>query len=257
MVSPPKTPELALALDVPSLAEATQWVEQMDGTISLFKVGLQLFTKEGPAVVNMIHQQGGQVFLDLKFHDIPKTVEQAVSSACALGPRFLTIHTTSGPAAIAAAVRASESSGTTLLGVSVLTSLDTGDLQQLGWGTSPGDLMARLTQLGADQGLNGFVCSPQECHDLRQQLGKESTLVVPGIRPEPMDQPDGTSTGHPHAGDAQTHPVPEQDDQKRAATPAQAVRAGANVLVVGRPIRNAPNPRAAAHRILKQIQSSP
>ncbi|MGA2570427.1 MAG: orotidine-5'-phosphate decarboxylase [Terracidiphilus sp.] len=224
---------LIVALDVPSAKAAAELVKRLEGTCRWFKVGLELFAAAGPSVVESIVKRGHSVFLDLKFHDIPNTVAGAVRSAAALDVRMMTVHAAGGPAMLAAARAALDgvANPPELLAVTVLTSMDAAQLRAIGTRRSPSaqvELLAR-TALGA--GIRGFVCSPQEAAALRVLAGPEGILVVPGIRP---------------AGG-------EAGDQKRIATPAEALRAGASYLVLGRPITQAPDPAEAADAILKEM----
>jgi len=227
---------LAFALDYPRLADATPVLSSLSSTIGFAKIGLELFTREGPDAVRQVRQAGVEVFLDLKLHDIPETVERAVASACALGVSLLTLHCSGGPAMIERAVKRceSEATGLRLLGVTVLTSLDGSDLAAVGVPSSPSEQALRLARLASSHGLHGFVCSPKEAAALRSALGPEATLVTPGIRPAGADV----------------------QDQKRAATPASAIRDGADILVVGRPIRDAADPAAVAIQIVAEVDQA-
>ncbi len=224
---------LAFALDFPNLHSAQSLLPRLAPFVGFAKIGLELFTREGPNAVRFAQQHGFDVFLDLKLHDIPETVERAVAAACALGVRLLTIHTSGGPAMIKRAVdRATkESSGLTLLGVTVLTSLDDSDLATIGCAGNASDQVLRLARLGAAAGLDAFVSSPNEVALLRAALGVRPKLVTPGIRPS------GAGV----------------QDQKRAATPERAILDGADLLVVGRPIREAADPASAAGSRLAEV----
>jgi orotidine-5'-phosphate decarboxylase len=221
-------------LDVPDLGTASAWVDRLAASVGVFKVGLQLFTAEGPAAVRRVHERGGACFLDLKLHDIPATVASAVTSAAGLGVRYLTVHAANGPRALEAAAAAARPTGTRLLAVTVLTSLGPDELRAVGLEGSPEAAALRLARLARDAGIDGFVTSPHECATLRRELGGDALLVVPGVRPQ---------------GSA-------PDDQRRAATPGEATRAGADLLVVGRPIRGAQDPVAAAQAIAAEIASA-
>jgi len=225
---------LILALDVPDLATARLWIERLAPTVGVFKVGLELFTAAGPSAVAAVHEAGAQCFLDLKLHDIPKTVSSAVSSACELGVRYLTLHASAGPACLGAAAESAAGSSTQLLAVTVLTSMDEAEIASVGYTGSVEKAVHRLAKLAVDHGIDGLVCSPRECGMLRRNLGAGPHLVVPGVRPA------GAST----------------DDQRRIATPTQAILDGANALVVGRPIRNAEDPVQAAKGILREIEGA-
>lgn len=227
---------LIVALDVPTASAADDLIVRLEDTCHWFKVGLELFTAAGPAIVEKLAARGYSIFLDLKFHDIPNTVAGAVRSASALGVRLMTIHASGGPAMLTAARAAVETvpNPPQLLAVTVLTSMDAAQLQSTGIGRTPGDQAALLAKNGLEAGIQGFVCSPQEVASLRGLIGPEGILVVPGIRPE------GACAG----------------DQKRLATPAAALQSGANFLVVGRPITQAPRPAAAAEEILKEMAAA-
>ncbi len=233
MSAPPRD-RLVLPLDVPTLVEARSWVERLAGEVGVFKVGLQLFTAAGPDAVRLVHDAGARCFLDLKLHDIPATVGHAVKAACDLGVAYLTLHAANGPAGLRAAAEAAEGQDTTLLAVTVLTSLDQGELDAIGLEGSPAEAAQRLGRLSADSGVGGLVCSPHECAPLREALGSEIVLMVPGVRPA------GAAAG----------------DQRRIATPGEAIASGADLLVVGRPIRNAPDPVAAARAIVAEIAAA-
>ena len=208
-------------------------MNRLEGVCQWFKVGLELFTAAGPAVVETLVARGHSVFLDLKFHDIPNTVAGAVRSAAALGVRMMNVHASGGPAMLAAARAALEgvANPPQLLAVTVLTSMDAAQLKAAGVGRAPAEQVKLLAKMGLKAGIRGFVCSPQEVAALRALTGPEGVLVVPGIRPA------GAEAG----------------DQKRMATPADALRAGASYLVVGRPITQAPDPAEAAEAILKEM----
>jgi orotidine-5'-phosphate decarboxylase len=224
---------LIVALDVPDARAASLLVDRLDDTCSWFKVGLELFVAAGPAVLEPILRRGYSVFLDLKLHDIPNTVAGAVRSAAGLGTRMLTVHAGGGPAMLAAAQEAvaAFTNGPQLLAVTVLTSMDEMQLKAVGASRSPAGQVEFLARMGMDCGIRGFVCSPQEVAAVRSITGPEGTLVIPGIRP---------------AGDA-------AGDQKRIATPGDALRKGASYLVVGRPITQAADPARAAEAILAEM----
>ena len=224
---------LIVALDVPSAADALSLADSLTGVCTWVKVGLELFIAAGPAIVHELKNRGFSVFLDLKLHDIPNTVAGAVRSAAATGADMLTVHAAGGPAMLAVAADAARNSNRPiqLLAVTVLTSMDAGQLASVGVPASPFDQVALLARVAIDSGLRGLVCSPQEAASLRKILGDNITLVTPGIRPS--------------GSDAQ--------DQKRISTPAQAIADGATYLVVGRPITQAPDPRAAAQAVQLQI----
>jgi orotidine-5'-phosphate decarboxylase len=224
---------LIIALDVPNAAAAIDLVNRLEGTCAWFKVGLELFVAAGPGVLEPLIARGYSIFLDLKFHDIPNTVAGAVRAAANLGVRMMTIHALGGPAMLAAARSAIDgiSNPPELLAVTVLTSMDTDQVGAIGLRRQPSEQVELLAQMGLKAGIRGFVCSPQEVATLRRLTGPEGVLVIPGIRPA------GAETG----------------DQKRIATPADALSDGASYLVVGRPITQAPNPAQAADAILHEM----
>jgi len=218
---------IIVALDVPTGDVALALVRALSSHAGLFKVGLQLYTAAGPDIVRALRDLGGRIFLDLKLHDIPNTVGRAVECAGSLGVEMQTIHLTGGRAMIEAAVRAAPPE-MLLLGVTVLTSADQAALHETGVESPMEKQVLRLAQLGVDSGIRGVVASPLEIAPLRHVHGSKLQIVTPGIRPR----------------DAATN------DQKRTLTPAQALRAGADFLVVGRPITAAPDPRAALEQIV-------
>lgn len=229
---------IIVALDVPAAQSALRLAAQLAPVAGGFKVGSALFTSAGPDIVRRLRATGAAVFLDLKFHDIPNTVAQAAAAATSLDVQMFTIHTSGGlemmQAAEAAAQQAARQSGRAaplVLGVTVLTSLDTGQLREIGCADNAARQVERLAVLAVQAGLRGLVCSPREVAALRQRLPATVQLVTPGIRGG--------------AGKA--------DDQKRTLTPKEALQAGANWLVIGRPICAAENPRAAAEEILNEI----
>jgi len=224
---------LIVALDVSSAGAAEDLVKRLEDECKWFKVGLELFAAAGPAVVETLTARGHSVFLDLKFHDIPNTVAGAVRSAAGLGVRMMTVHAAGGPAMLAAAGAALDdvADPPQLLAVTVLTSMDAAQLKATGVKRSPAEQVELLARMGWEAGIRGFVCSPQEVTAVRALTGAKGVLVVPGIRPA------GTEAG----------------DQKRLATPADALCAGASYLVVGRPITQAPEPAKAAKAILREM----
>ncbi len=224
---------LIVALDFPSASEALALVDRLDGRCLWFKVGLELYLAGGRSVVDTLVQRGFKVFLDLKLHDIPNTVAGAVRSLASSGASLLTVHAAGGPQMLAAAAEAAAAApaGPRLIAVTVLTSMDTGDLAQIGVPDTPAEQVARLARLAVAAGLTGLVCSPAEAGLLRGELGESPLLVVPGVRP----------AGSPAA------------DQSRIATPAVAIRAGASMLVVGRPVTGVADPRVACEAILNEI----
>ncbi|MGA9771346.1 MAG: orotidine-5'-phosphate decarboxylase [Blastocatellia bacterium] len=231
---------LIVALDVADRASALTLVEQLSGLVGMFKIGSQLFTAEGPDLVREIVRGGEKVFLDLKFHDIPNTVAGAVESAARLGVSILNVHTLGGSEMMRAAAHAVGDRGLlwitrpAVLGVTVLTSMDKTDLADVGIGSDLRAEVVRLATLAQDSGLDGIVASPQEIRLIRECITAERFIILtPGIRP---------------AWSA-------KGDQKRIATPADAIRDGADFLVIGRAITDSDNPRAAAERILEEISS--
>jgi orotidine-5'-phosphate decarboxylase len=228
---------LIVALDFPSGREALAFVDRLDGTCQWFKVGLELFLAAGGSIVETLRNRGYSVFLDLKCHDIPNTVAGAVRSVAPLGAQLLTIHASGGPAMLAAAAEAAAAIGSgtqlKLLAVTVLTSMDAAQLNATGVAANPGDQAMLLAKMAFANGIDGLVCSPEEASGLRAAL-PGSTLVTPGIRPA------GAAVG----------------DQKRIATPAAALAAGASYLVVGRPITQATDPVGAAARILAEMTTA-
>ena len=223
--------KIIVALDVPNLASAASLVDELGETISWVKIGLQLFTAEGPPIVHAMKTRGLNVFLDLKFHDIPRTALEAVRSAVALGAGMATIHLSGGSPMVRSAIEGSKNSSLLVLGVTVLTSLDDEQLNELGIQRTTEQQVVELVALGRRCGLRGVVCSPLEIAALRSKFGNSLTIVTPGVRPS------DTSV----------------DDQRRVMAPADAVRAGADFLVIGRPITAAASPRQAAARIAEEI----
>jgi len=217
---------IIVALDVPTSEQALALVRQLMPHPGLFKIGLQLYTVAGPEIVRAVRNLGGRVFLDLKLHDIPNTVGRAVESASSLGVEMLTLHLSGGRTMIETAVRTARE-GMLLLGVTVLTSSDETTLRETGVNSSTEEQVLRLAQLGVESGITGVVASPHELGPLRSAHGAKIKIVTPGIRPTES----------------------AADDQKRVTTPAEALRAGADFLVIGRPITAAPDPRAALDRI--------
>jgi len=227
---------LIVALDFPDAASAVALAERLDGLCSWFKVGLELYLAEGNAMVHELRHRGFSIFLDLKLHDIPKTVAGAVRSAAAAGAELLTVHASGGPAMLEAAAESAASLAhpPKLLAVTVLTSMDQAQLAAIGVEASPAGQVLRLASVASAAGISGFVSSAEEVSTLRHQF-PEATLVIPGIRPA------GSQTA----------------DQKRIATPAAALAAGADYLVVGRPITQAKDPAAAAQSILEEMRQVP
>ena len=231
---------LIVALDVLNFKEAEKWVDTLRPKVKLFKVGSTLFTAEGPKVIEMIHQKKGEVFLDLKFHDIPNTVASACRVATRLGVFMLNLHIVGGEKVLEAALSAvlEETSQKKLrkpflLGVTLLTHLDKGDLSRFGWDLKEGteETVVHLANFAKEAGLDGVVCSPQEIRPVREACGKDFLIVSPGIRPE-------GSLLH---------------DQKRVSRPKEAIEAGADYLVVGRPILESQNPLKTVISMLGEI----
>ncbi len=225
--------KLAFAADFATLDEAQPVCRALRGEVGTIKVGLELFTRYGPPACALAQQADAALFLDLKLHDIPATVGRAVASAGQLGASWLTVHAAGGSAMLAAAVAAANGD-LSIVAVTVLTSLDDDDLRQQNIAAGTADQVPRLAQLAWNAGVRAFVCSPLEAASLRAALGPEATLITPGIRPA------GSQTA----------------DQKRVCTPADAIAAGADLLVVGRPIRQAADPVAAARSIVRDIQDA-
>lgn len=227
---------LIVALDVSSAAQAQKIVGTLGSAVSIFKVGMQLFTAEGPGVVRELVASGRKVFLDLKFHDIPNTVAGGVRSAAALGASMLTVHAVGGSAMLRAAMEAARqaSKPPMVLAVTVLTSLSDADLQETGVAGRTQDHALVIATLAQNCGCDGVVASPHEARVIRKDLGAGFVIVTPGIRPA------GAAKG----------------DQSRVNTPAEAIAAGADYLVVGRPITEATDPRRAAEEIVREIKGA-
>lgn len=230
--------ELIVALDVQSREEAEQKIRLVGDAVSFYKIGLELFVAEGPDIVKAVTGLGKRVFLDLKYHDIPRTVERAVRSGGKLGVDLMTIHASGGNAMIRAAAEAAAEFGAAapkILAVTVLTSMDDQDLKDIGVASrTPAEQVRATAFLAVASGANGLVCSPKEVGALSTSLKAGTLFVTPGVRPA------GAAVG----------------DQKRVATPADAVRDGATHLVVGRPILGASDPRAAALAILEEMREA-
>lgn len=229
------------ALDVASTDQARNLIEQLHEVVGAFKIGSELFTSAGPEIVRNIRQTGASVFLDLKFHDIPNTVAKAVAAATRLDVQMLTVHTSGGSEMMKAAEASAQETARSLgskpplvLGVTVLTSLEMKDLGEIGLSADVGKHVERLAKLALQAGLRGLVCSPLELAGLRQVLPNDMQLVTPGIR--------GSDDA---AG-----------DQKRTLSAPQAIAVGASYLVIGRPIYAAPDPRAAAERIVRSLEGT-
>ena len=221
--------KIIVALDVPTSKAALKLISDLYSTVNYFKVGMQLYTATGPTVIRGASFLG-KVFLDLKLHDIPNTVANAVAAASTLGVQMLTIHLSGGSEMIRAAT-AARAKNMLLLGVTVLTSSTEKTLREIGIRDKVDDQVLRLARLGVEAGIDGVVASPHEIKALRREFGSEIKIVVPGIRP--------SWSGH--------------GDQKRTMTPREALQAGADYLVIGRPIIAHPNPREAVATILDEL----
>jgi len=224
--------KIIVALDVATKKEAAALVEELREQISFFKIGLQLYTSEGPEIVCAVLSTGAKVWLDLKLHDIPNTVARAVESAGNLGVQMLTIHLSGGSEMIRAAT-AARANNISILGVTVLTSANEQTLRQVGISDGMDNQVLRLAKLGVECGIDGLVASPHELKMLRDELCSKIAIVTPGVRPS----------------------WAEPGDQKRVMTPRQALDAGADYLVIGRPIIADTNPRQALTKILDELES--
>ncbi|MBF7683142.1 orotidine-5'-phosphate decarboxylase [Acinetobacter sp. B5B] len=224
---------IIVALDSKSKKEALQLADQLDPSLCRVKVGKELFTHEGPEIVKALHQLGFDVFLDLKFHDIPNTTAQAVCAAADLGVWMVNVHASGGRKMMETCAERLNAGNyqTQLIAVTVLTSMAQEDLKDIGLDVNPVDHVRRLARLTKDSGLNGIVCSAQEATFLRAELGQDFTLVTPGIRPQGS----------------------QSDDQKRIVTPSQAIDAGATHLVIGRPITKSAHPQKTLKEIIQSI----
>lgn len=223
---------LIVALDVPGAEPAHALVARLAGRVGMFKVGHQLFTAAGPALVRELTGAGHGVFLDLKYHDIPNTVEHAVAAAATLGCQLVNVHALGGRAMMAGAAKACAGSGAKLLAVTVLTSHDAASLREIGLPMAIPEAVRHLARLAQDAGADGVVASPEEIALIRAECGPAFLIVTPGIRLASSSR----------------------DDQARVATPAAALRAGADYLVVGRPITAGADPAAAADAIAAELE---
>jgi len=227
--------KICLALDVSTRREALELVRSLRELSGMFKVGMQLFTAEGPSLVKEIVEAGGKVFLDLKFHDIPNTVKSAALEAAKLGVSMMTIHTAGGAAmmqAVASELRNKAGENKPfVVGVTVLTSLDDKSLEEVGIGAGMDAQVLRMARLAESSGLDGVVCSPREIVAIRNVVSRNFKIVAPGVR----------------------MPGQSADDQQRTATPREAIASGADYIVVGRAVTNAPNPRAALEGLLQGL----
>ena len=236
----PLSKRLALALDTPDLDSALDLVRRTRGAVGTYKVGLELYTAVGPQILKALRREDVDVFLDLKLHDIPNTVTGAVHAAARHEVALLTVHASGGPAMLAAAQGALAGKTTVpgagvtrLLAVTALTHLTGNELAAIGFSGGPDEVVVRLARLAKDAGLYGVVCSPEEAALVRKECGPDLAIVCPGIRSKDAS--------------------PARDDQARTATAFEAVKDGADVVVVGRPIRSAPDPAEAAARLLDEI----
>jgi orotidine-5'-phosphate decarboxylase len=227
-VSAPQRAPLAVALDAPDVATAVRWAAAVAPHVQVLKVGLELFCAAGPDVVEQVRHDR-EVFLDLKLHDIPNTVAGAARSVARLRPRFLTVHAAGGADMVRAAVDAAPD--VTITAITVLTSLTAAHLDAVGLAGPPQDAVRRLAALAVGAGAGALVCSPQEVAAVRAEVGPDVVLITPGVRPA------GSATG----------------DQARVATPREALDAGADLLVVGRPVTGATDPAAAAQAIAADL----
>jgi orotidine-5'-phosphate decarboxylase len=227
--------KVCIALDVSSRTQALDLVRLLHDSVGMFKVGMQLFTAEGPSLVMEIIEAGGRVFLDLKFHDIPNTVKNAAAEAAKLGVSMMTIHTAGGAAmmhAVASELREKFGSAKPLVvGVTVLTSLDDKSLVEVGINSSMDAQVLRMARLAESSALDGVVCSPREIQMIRGAVGRAFKIVTPGIR----------------------MPGQSADDQQRTATPREAITSGADYIVVGRGVTSAADPRAALAAVLRSF----
>ncbi len=234
MISPRK--RLIVALDVSSSAEAQKIISSLGGSVEIYKVGMQLYTAEGPQVVRDLISSGKKVFLDLKYHDIPNTVAAAIREAGQLGVTMLTVHASGGTKMLRAAVDAARTSNTAqqILAVTVLTSMNSNDLNEVGVPGQLPDQVLHLATMALEAGCDGIVSSAHEVRNLCARLGHNFLAVTPGVRP----------AGAAHG------------DQARVVTPAEAIAAGATHIVVGRPITAAPNPAAVVESVVREMENA-
>jgi orotidine-5'-phosphate decarboxylase len=242
MATMPARERLIVALDVPSAEAGLRLADRLEGHVGMFKIGLEIFSAEGPVLVRFLTAKGMKVFLDLKLHDIPNTVRAAAREAAHLGVSMFNVHASGGrkmmEAALEGAVEGARDRGgrrPLVLAVTVLTSLGVEDLTGLGISGRPEEVVLRFAKLAREAGLDGVVASPREIAPLRKALGPDFVIVTPGIRPAAAGA----------------------DDQVRIATPANAMQAGASYLVVGRPITDAADPAAAADAIVAEMEAPP
>jgi orotidine-5'-phosphate decarboxylase len=234
-------PQVIFALDVPTLEEARRFVTLLRGRTSFFKVGLELFTAYGKDAVKAVQEAGGRIFLDLKFHDIPNTVSRAAEEAVKLGVDMFNLHASGGTEMMRETVERCRQAagkmnrrGPIILAVTVLTSLDDGNLREIGMAGPVEERVVALAELAQKAGIDGVVASPREIASIRKRCGYEFVIVTPGIRP-------AFESG-------------AKDDQKRVMTAREAILAGASYIVVGRPVRLAPDPAAAMDKVLEEIR---
>jgi orotidine-5'-phosphate decarboxylase len=235
--------QLLIALDVPSGGEALRLADLLRGSVGGFKIGNQLFTAEGPAIVRALTGRGDRVFLDLKFHDIPNTVANAVAAATSLGVWMVNVHASGGTKMMQAAAEAARKTASTegraaplVIAVTVLTSMTAAAMSEAGTSVPVIDQVSRLARLAQEAGLDGVVASPQETSAIRALCGPGFAIITPGIR----------------GGAA----ITSKDDQERTMTAASAIAAGSSYLVVGRPVIDAPDPRAAAEKIAEEVRGT-
>ena len=229
---------IIFAMDVDDFSQAQDWVEQLHEKVGLFKIGKQLFTRCGPEVVRMVRERGGEVFLDLKYHDIPNTVAKAAVEACKLGVQMFNVHALGGLEMMQATVKevsdyctANSVERPILLAVTILTSSTDETLRKIGIERPVTEMVPRLAALAKEAGFDGVVASPQEVALIRAACGDDFYIVTPGVRPA----------------------FAALDDQKRVTTPAAAIAAGASHLVIGRPISAAADPQQAASLVLEEV----
>lgn len=240
--------DLIVALDVDNSVEAADWIERLPQDISYYKIGLELFVADGAAALAAVHQRQKHIFLDLKLHDIPRTVARAVQSAARHHASLLTVHAAGGRAMLQEAAKAAKDCGPErprLVAVTTLTSLDQNDLEDVGVQRSIRDQALALADLALSSGIDGLVTSVHEAPALREEFGHDPILVTPGIRLRSEATADRSDSG-----------LANIEDQKRVATPATAVQAGSTYLVVGRAILNAADPSAAAIAVLDEMNSA-
>ncbi|MBI5437404.1 MAG: orotidine-5'-phosphate decarboxylase [Nitrosomonadales bacterium] len=235
-------PKIIIALDYPAAAPALALADRLQPALCRLKVGKELFTAAGPKLIEQLQQRGFEIFLDLKFHDIPNTAAQACKVAASLGVWMVNVHALGGRKMLEAAHEAIASSAQRpkLIAVTMLTSMAQGDLADIGINATPAEMVLRLAKLARECGLDGVVCSAQEAALLRRECGDGFCLVTPGIRPAQASLAGKLLAGHP-------------DDQSRVMTPLAALQAGASYLVIGRPITRAANPLQALLDINKEI----